>query len=278
MRLFILCLVCAFIPNIVRGQEVAQRTPIIEFEGGNVVSKQVLADVSNACLVKRFQPDQPDAIDYCLGQVKLILMGKGYLRAEFGQPQQRTTERGVEIIVPVKEGPLYRLGKIRVKGSNLFSEEQLLNEFHSKAGDAASFAAVNTWLGQDVQRAYADIGYIRFDFDVELIFKPLSLEKNEGIVDLEIEISEGQRFSIRKIIFEGSDHTLEQVIRDALLIREGDFFSRRLYEASIRNLNQLELFETVDGNKDVTWRTSDKNDRNASQIDLIFHLKGKMPQ
>ena len=122
--------------------------------------------------------------------------------------------------------------------------------------------------------AYADNGYIHFDFDIKPIFRSLVGTKGEGVVDFEIDISEGQRFTVRRIVFEGNEHTPDQILRRALLIREGDPFSRRLYDASIRNLNQLGLFKEIDGEKDVTWASVDDG---ILQIDLVIHLKRTHP-
>src|SRR6266545_2726866 len=113
----------------------------IVFEGNKVFSSQQLIDETNKCLAKYSKSgDQgdPEVFDYCLRTVKHFLIDQGYLRAAVGEPKKQETEHGLKITVPIEEGPLYRLGEIKIKGAKLFSPEHLLETLNMNTGDVAS--------------------------------------------------------------------------------------------------------------------------------------------
>lgn len=264
----LLCLVCVLTVSTVKGQESKQREVTIDFEGNKVFSNQQLLDVANKCLAKYFQsqdgPD-PQVLTRC---VNSFLTCQGYLRAVIGKPEAQEQGNSVKVTVPIEEGMRYRLGEITIEGSKLFSPEQLLEMLSLKTGDVAG-GAILVWLGQKVKRAYADRGHIQYTFNVEPHFRPISAGESEGIVDFKVDISEGQRFIVRRIEFVGNEHTSDQALRRALLIKEGAPFSQSLYDESIRNLNRLGLFEEIDGDKDMTGKAVGR----SAQFDLIISVK-----
>jgi outer membrane protein insertion porin family len=199
------------------------------------------------------------------------LAGKGYLRVVVGEPKKQETERGSKIILPIEEGALYRLSKVEIEGSTVFSQKQLLEMLKLKVGDIANGAAIREWLYErGVKSAYADKGYIHYECDVEPDFKIIS--ESEGLVDLKVTIYEGPRFTIRRIEFAGNANTPDQVLHDALSIKEDEPFSRRLLDETVMRLNDLGLFERIDSDRDVDFRT----DGESSWLDITIHVKEKV--
>lgn len=266
------CLVCFFTVTVVRGQEAARQSTVIDFEGNEAVIGK-LRDVASKCLAQ--YSDSPDGnsskvIERCLHQVRHSLSSQGYLQPVISEPKAEDKDGVKTITVSVEEGVLYRLGEITIMGAELFSPQQLLEMLDLKTGDVAGANILWEWLWQRVQRAYADRGYIQYEYDVDEQFRTASA--NEGVVDLIIYINEGLVFTTGKIEFAGNESTLDEVLHRALLIKEGDTFNRSLYEESIKNLNQLGLFEKITGGNDVSWKT----DESSRQINITFYLKARV--
>jgi len=264
-----LCLVYVVATSAIYGQEPAQQDVVIDFEGNQAFSGQQLLDTANVCLAKspRSQRYSPDALDYCLSRVRLFLANQGYLRATVGPPKTQESVEGVRITVPVDEGARYRLGEITIEGSKLLSPKQILEMLDLKSGDVASNEVILGWLDGKVGRVYADSGHIQYTYDVDPQYRLTS--EGGNIVDFKISIDEGRLFTVRKIEFVGNKHNPDQMLHRVLLIREGDPFNQSLYEDSIRNLNQLGLFDEIDGDRDVELKPTDRR----AQLDLIIHLK-----
>ena len=64
-------------------------------------------------------------------------------------------------------------------------------------------------------------------------------------IDLTLNVSEGKKFSINRINIYGNNITQENVIRNQLLIDEGDEFNSILTAKSINNIKSLRIFEDV---------------------------------
>ena len=92
--------------------------------------------------------------------------------------------------------------------------------------------------------------------------------KTEGVVDFTVNIEEGQQFKIRSIRFLASNLS-NRDLRELLLIREGDVYNRQLIDQSISRLNEFGLFEKIDKDKDIEFRT----DEEVSLIDIVIKLK-----
>ena len=81
-------------------------------------------------------------------------------------------------------------------------------------------------------------------------------------IDFEINISESEKFYIEKININGNFATLEEVIRNNLIIDEGDPFNEILFNKSINDIQSLGIFKKV--STDIKKGSSDK----FKEIDL----------
>ena len=65
-------------------------------------------------------------------------------------------------------------------------------------------------------------------------------------IDFDINISESEKFYIEKININGNFNTLEEVIRNNLIVDEGDPFNEILFNKSINNIKSLGIFKKVE--------------------------------
>ena len=101
-------------------------------------------------------------------------------------------------------------------------------------------------------------------------YKTLKTEVDENIFDnkinLTFSINEGQKFIVERINIYGNNITQENVIRNQLLIDEGDEFNSILTSKSINNIQSLNIFKSVDS------KIID-NDNNSKIIDITIEEK-----
>ncbi|CAN5301521.1 hypothetical protein BH18ACI2_BH18ACI2_06240 [soil metagenome] len=255
--------------------ELQERGIEVTFTGNQVFSTHQLLDL--------FARDCPEAIDLLakdvtnsnmmdvgLNLIRNCFAVQGYLQAKISTAQIESTTRGHQITVPVEEGALYRIGKIEVEGARLFTPEQIGVMINLQKGDIANGEAIYEAFYERLADAYRDKGYLHYAADPEPTFH-LELGAQEGVVDFLVNIDEGKRFILREVQFAGNATTPDSILRSALRLREGRPFSRRLFEASVKNLNELNLFEQIDQEKDVHYAL----DEERSQVRLTIKVKEK---
>lgn len=242
----------------------------IEFEGNRIFATELLRAKMRGCLANyhKDEPERfdPDVFDYCLHKLASFERSEGYLQARFQEP--RVEEVGTSLFVKIsgEEGSLYRLGRIEIDGADHISEEQLRGMLNINTGDVAYGEKIAKIFYEDLKALYGEKGFIQYAAEIQPAFHPQP-EAGEGLVDLKITVDEGQQFKIRKIFFKG-DSIPETNLRELLLIREGSVYNQRLFEESLKKLDETGLFYTVDKDRDVDYRT----DGEESLVDVEIKL------
>src|SRR5206468_1427881 len=119
-----------------------------------------------------------------------------------------------------------------------------------------------------VKKLYDNLGYVQYTAEIDPHFH-VKAGDPEGTVDLTVMIDEGQAFKIRSIKFVGNGNVGEDDLMRQMLVRRGEVFNKGLFDDSITALNQLGLFEAIDADKDVDYRS----DKTTPDLDLVIHLK-----
>ena len=103
-------------------------------------------------------------------------------------------------------------------------------------------------------------------FIVSIWLPNLVVLYRENKIDLNFEVAEGQKFRVKRINILGNNITQENVIRNQLLIDEGDEFNSILAAKSINNIKSLRIFESVES-KIIN------NEDNTKNIDITIKEK-----
>tara|TARA_B100001989_G_scaffold193991_1_gene142782 strand:- start:79 stop:2322 length:2244 start_codon:yes stop_codon:yes gene_type:complete len=93
-----------------------------------------------------------------------------------------------------------------------------------------------------------DINNIALTKQYEFINASITEKVNGNKIDFEINISESEKFYIEKININGNFNTLEEVVRNNLIVDEGDPFNEILFNKSINNIQSLGIFKKVETN------------------------------
>ena len=91
-----------------------------------------------------------------------------------------------------------------------------------------------------------DIDKIALTKQYEFINASITEKIKDDKIDFEINVSESEKFYIEKINISGNFNTLEEVIRNNLIVDEGDPFNEILFNKSINNIQSLGIFKKVD--------------------------------
>ena len=155
-------------------REASDARPVLEVEGNKVFSKQELLDVANTCLDRNTEAGKPfetARLDYCLYQLTDHMRAKGYLQARLGKTLYNQTEGVSKATIPVEEGPLYRVGEIKIENTKLFSPAQIQDLIGLRPGDIADGAKLGTALYERAKEAYGNFGYIQYTAEITPTFR-----------------------------------------------------------------------------------------------------------
>lgn len=268
----------------------------IDFEGNTVFKDKQLRNalklVKESSLFSRIRGQDildREKFEYDLQvNVRNYMRSKGYLQARIGEPEveglgrRRTgfflpipflssVDDTLKVIVPITEGKPYRVGEVKIEGNSIFSEDVIKSILGLKTGDIVNGEKFTKALFEDLKKYYGTQGFIQYDVEPQPEFKDNPQNPNEGIVDYNIRIDEGKQFTLRRLEFVGNTFTRDVVLRREMLVSEGDVFNQLYFEVSIQRLNQLQIFDPIDKDKDVDRRTDDEN----GQVDMIAKVSEK---
>ncbi len=257
----------------VGGQSLSEPPVKLDFRGNKIFSDQELWAVTEKCLSTDkdwLEKHNPQTLSYCLSRLSLFLKERGYLQATIRTPEKgKSQEESAEVVI-VNEGALFRLGDVTVTGSKLLSPAKVIEILDIKPGEIADGERLSAWLHNRVRKVYADLGYFQYFAELEPKYEA---EKgaSEGVVNIKAIIDEGPVFTVRSISFEGNIHFSKDHLLRQMLVRSGEVFNKSLFDESVRVLNELKLFESIDPDKDVDYEW----DKKTPELDLTIHLKKK---
>jgi len=184
----------------------------------------------------------------------------GYFNAQIGQPQIETIrtsedgkERRVRLRIPVDEGQQFRVGSFQLTGDSTLNLEAVRGLFDIEEGDVLSSEKLREGI-EFTKEVYGAYGFWEWDYVPELVARgidpetgePTGDEPPEPIMDVTIQVVEGEQFTVNRITFSGNTTTHDSVIRREMRVVEGGVFNAEGLKNSIRRINQLGYFQPID--------------------------------
>ena len=114
---------------------------------------------------------------------------------------------------------------------------KITKKFTKLQGDKYSLLKIDDLLD--------DINDIALSKQYEFINASIKEKINGDKISFDINISESDKFYIEKININGNFNTLEEVVRNNLIVDEGDPFNEILFNKSVNNLQSLGIFKKV---------------------------------
>jgi outer membrane protein insertion porin family len=186
--------------------------------------------------------------------VKGLYRSRGYLDVEIGEPVTRDSKpaksgkqekRFVKLEVPVTEGRPYRLGKLSISGHTVYPTAELRPLIPLAEGEVLNDSLLRLGLTR-IDNRYGDNGYLYASSAPRY-----TQDKARGVADVDVQITEGAAYTVRRIEFDGNVRTKDEVLRREMRLSEGDLFSRRDFLLSTRKIAQLGFWE-LQGDPTIT--------------------------
>jgi outer membrane protein insertion porin family len=240
-----------------------------------------------------FEEDAARVVDF--------YQSEGYAKARVGQPEVKVLReskdgrtRWVEVIIPVTEGPRYRMGELTFEGNKVIRPDYLLGLFKLKPGEW--YSRKDLFEGfRTTQGVYGQLGYMEWtpapmfrysddpdpvDQQMTALVPPMLLappeepkasgQKVDPVVHVNVLFQEGPQFFVNRITFTGNSTTRDKVIRREMRLYEGGVFDTEALKFSVRRLNQLGYFTEIHGDERDT--TIDKNVDRPNTVDVTMKL------
>lgn len=168
-------------------------------------------------------------IDIKIGEPVLELVAK--------KPNAKTLKKKkyrMKITIPVEEGPSYVLGSFMMSGVEVFNVEAMTRVFEVKEGQTYNHKVIEDGM-EKVRKSYQNAGYL-YSYTNETWSRR---EGDEHIVDVTVDVFEGDRFRLGRLEFVGNTTTRDKVLRREFRIAEGQYMNMGLFEASVYKVNAL---------------------------------------
>jgi outer membrane protein insertion porin family len=229
---------------------------------------------------------------------------EGYITAQVGQPELKILEdskdgktRFIQLRVPVTEGSRYRVGDFKFEGNTVVKEEALRPLFKLKTGDWYEEKKIRKGL-EKAREIFGSGGYYEFvgypdlkprdvaggngstngtpngdgaDGQAE---KPLAVVGGAPLVDVTMRMQPGKQYFVNRITFVGNTTTRDSVIRRELRVYEGGVFNTEGLKASVKRLNQLGYFKSLEGGDAIdVQKTPGAQGAETSEVDVTLKLE-----
>lgn len=242
----------------------------VGFSGNEIVPSRALIEDFGQCANGRGFSKK--LLDYCAQKhSRSYMWSKGLFKARINDVSFSLRKDTRVIAIKVDEGPQYLVGDIRIEGNKVFSDAEILAMYGQYPGDVIDGRKLQTFVYEGLKSKYGELGYAEFDAEFEPDLIDPKKNGMGGICNVAIVVSEGQRFSVRKIIFSGVDVNIQNALLAKFPLKPGDIFVRSKFAAGIDQINESAKFQILDQDENVEIRT----DSDSTYIDLIIKIRNR---
>lgn len=206
-----------------------------------------------------------ELVERDVSAIRTYYLNNGYMDVAVGDPRIDYEEDGIIITHRINEGPRYKVGKVRLSGELLDSDDEMLKiiKMDNMSNDREFFQL--SALQDDIKFLtdyYAEYGYAYADINAQPE-KDESAE--EATMDINYIISKQNKVYVRNVILEGNMHTRDNVVLREMYIVDGDRFDGKKLAMSMRRLNNTGYFDMAESELVPT--------DNPEEVDLKIKLQ-----
>ena len=193
-------------------------------------------------------------IEYDKQLLKEFYKNKGFFDAQIESAFASVDKNNnFSLTFSVNSGKKYKFGDFDVKKVGASYEDKDINEIKIISSKFLENQIYSTEmikkLNKQITNYLESKKYNNFEIDIQEL-------KKEDTINIAFQISDGQKVLINKININGNTITEERVIRDNMLLAEGDYLNSTKVKKSVDNIKAKQLFSKVE----YKIENSDKKD------------------
>jgi len=218
----------------------------IYFIGNKYFSNSQLLDVITSkedswWKIFTFSALSEQRVEYDKQLLKDFYKNKGFFEAQIESAFASVDKsNNFSLTFSINSGRKHKFGDFEIKTSTATFKDQDINEIKLLSNKLLKNELYSTDLLKKLNRQVTNFletkKYSNFEIDIQ------EQKKSEDVVSIALQLNEGQKVIINKINIQGNTITEEKVIRDSLVLAEGDYLNSTkggLFEASINERNFL---------------------------------------
>ena len=203
---------------------------LVEFRGRKAISQKEIEENTDLKVGNRADPTKTRL---ALGQIQRLYQEKGYELAEVKLVEGGNTG-DTKVVFQIFEGPKFKIDSIDFKGNVFASDAQLWTKISSRKPILGLLGGKyhRDMLDEDARKLrdyYQAQGF--FEVKVTPVTRP---GKSLGDIDLTFVISEGTRYKVRNLVFEGNQKIKTAELREGLQLHSGKPFLDAVREADLK--------------------------------------------
>jgi len=191
-------------------------------------------------------------------RLRKLFWSKGYLDfkvKDIKVTHEKDNPEYVDLNFDIYEGKPYKIGKITILGNKIFKIAEIMPLMRIRKGMTYDDERVEASINM-IKNAYESLGYSNIACrEVRLA------DFKTHVVDMQIVITEGRKFTINRVVISGNNITKDKVIRRELVIQPGDPLDKNRIKASKERLMGMGYFKKVEA---VTVNSNDFNKKNVA--------------
>jgi hypothetical protein len=177
---------------------------------------------------------------YDINELRERYASLGYVRFEAESvPAFDEQQKVVNLTINIDEGSQYIVGEIKVAEAKILSADLIRSSLGLVSGEVYNESRLRQGF-KELATLYGNLGYVNF-----LPEPVLDFDEYQKVVNLTVNLDEGQQYIVNRISFTGNTVTPDEVIRREILLKEGAIFNVSLLTLSLSRLSQLGFFEEI---------------------------------
>jgi outer membrane protein insertion porin family len=173
--------------------------------------------------------------------VRDMYLKRGFLDARVSYALDYSEDkRDLTVRFIVIEGPRYRIRNVNLTGNKTFANFELLTSVvNFGPGSYAERDKIEA-MQRRIEDVYGHNGYINANIEMVTAYT-----ETPGVVDLNVNITEGEPFTVGRVIVRGNPNIQDRVIRRQIRIYPDQTYDTVLVKKSIDRLKATRIFQDV---------------------------------
>ena len=202
-------------------------------------------------------------IEYDKQLLKTFYKNKGFFDVQIESAfASADKNNNFSLTFSINSGKKYKFGDFDLKTIEALYKDQDINEIkiisRKLLNNQIYSPEILNKLNKHITSYLEEKKYNNFEINIQ------ELKKNEDIINITLNLTEGQKFLINKINIQGNSITEEKVIRDNMIVTEGDYLNSTKVKKSVDNIKAKQLFSKVD------YKIEDSEKKNFKDFNLFL--------